>query len=533
MVIAWRTAIRDWWVVGVAYWAWIRTQNTKGEASLYKRIQRMRDVEKTLDHRDWSVQRCERLARGIRVLALRFLKEGRKAREEAISWVEEFGVRQPEIVECALQGLWRNGDKKKVESILTQARNEGQVNSRIKKWQKKISKRKNDRGAGKERESVEALRRLKCGDESGWLKLAEKAVRRVYDTRINGDYLSEIAGGLYRIYHGYCEKKSGGSVRALRQSESNTVPTFVFCGGFGWSGSGAVYDYLACRGRVLCPGNERELKFFDSPLYGLRGLSKAMGQSRQELRSAIFRFFWGGMLGLPVTQSAEERDRSERTKYSLLYLWKEENREVSEFLPQMARFVLAMEHEIAGDVEPERFEGVVGGAIGQFFRELYGQQRLLLNNAVHGQFVDVLRFFEKYKYFAVIRDVRDQYVAKRVEGLHRDERESFGEFVESTRRKVDRFAKHLKRIEYSGRVKVVGFEEFVTKKRVRESVLKDAGVSKKGWGRICEHLISRSRNNIGIWQEHYPAMGSAEQKEMAAGSQKPELAKLVPHDCVY
>lgn len=273
----------------------------------------------------------------------------------------------------------------------------------------------------------------------------------------------------------------------------NPSRSVFFCG-FGWSGSGALYDYFRQSDKAVEPFGRTEVLVFHGDWSVQRVLDLAE-KDPGHLQQALVAFVYHTVLGVGGRRSLEAT--LSRNK-SLIKAF-EGNRQLTQVLASASTELLLYG---TGAANPGRDAGVEDAIRGFFDRLMSAKVRAgevgLVNNVIHPQHVDLVRLVSNARLFAVFRDPRDQYVSRVFES--RDGRSvSSGRFITELRAKHAAYKAALELAQ--GKVEEVQFEEFVLSSAARATLADKIGLSvpRRGSGYHPED----SAGNVGV-HKSYP-----------------------------
>lgn len=289
-------------------------------------------------------------------------------------------------------------------------------------------------------------------------------------------------------------------------------PPLVLVCGFGWSGSGAVTDFLSDFEQVEMSLGRTEMHWFSS------GYGYDAGEVLDQLEVAPHRFHeWAlafllvhglGLESLAREGEGQDQSRMRRMRKlsdrAALWLFSEDDPrlvEYAEYLRELGQALCRVEPS-EGDNNLE-----VEAAFRHFFSGLVRMatppgKTCLLNNCIKGHQLDRLRLILPDHVIAVTRDPRDMYVSRGLESA----RGTFPpvEFVDALRERFRRFRRALRDPVIASRVTTVGFEDFVLDASTRERLADELGLTGTPRRRQTRFQPERSRQNIGIhhrWQD--------------------------------
>lgn len=353
---------------------------------------------------------------------------------------------------------------------------------------------------------LEAAVAAAAGDASAAARAAEDALRGSLASRADLEaviadcraMLTSIAALRDLTFRG--EKAS----TAPRETAPRGLPKIFVCG-YGWSGSGAVYDALLdCADlrelpsvktdRYINDDTEREMMF----LQGAGGLGKLWRKARDEGRLTkrdVLELFRCHIVGLGAIGHSEHKCAN--AGHQLLAMFG------TAYSGVFRRMIEALLH-LPAEPPLEDFRLILTDTTEALSAALTGardEQRIVFNNAIFGPEIDMLAIFRNARAAVVVRDPLDQYADRRAHDIkHWMTPERFVRFYRDGR---SAFARGLAKLEAEqvARVREVEFERFVRDARYREDVL--------AWlldGRIERYESrrfdpERSAANIGIHAE--------------------------------
>ncbi len=294
----------------------------------------------------------------------------------------------------------------------------------------------------------------------------------------------------------------GVSVNCLKKAPlaGRSVPDVFVCG-YGWSGSGAVYDELrqyADFGELPGPGpdaaihadSDSEPMIYQGP-YSLPVIWRHVKKRRSFCWIDWWHFFGIHVLGVWHTGHFEYKSALAGPRLM--------HKHPSAYVGALERLLVNLRLHLQG------LQSVPLVRIFQeFFLDLHertrdelGVSRLLLNNAVNAHHLDLFEAVGVGRAIVVHRDPRDQYADRIKEDPRygRSPRDFANEYVRR-RRKVERCIGEMEKRRYKDmRFREVSFERFVGSSAVRASVRKFAGLSTDAERtRVCFDSATSSRN---------------------------------------
>lgn len=349
-----------------------------------------------------------------------------------------------------------------------------------------------------ERLFMEASIAYALGDDRAY-ELAHEAVSRIQHEHAEVDQIVEecarAARALLGLRDGIQVADATGSPGRQHQAG---IPKLFLCG-FGWSGSGAVYD--AIRGdERLCefPGVRpdpiipddatSEMTFIQSP----SGLGRIWQEARRdgivsgESLWDLFRLHVAGgcYAGYPEYKSVNA------ARHQLAYFGVDYVSIFRDFFERLGDGFLDVD-ELRGLLE-KTTEALCVMLAGRT-----GGQYVLFNNAVFGRDPDILDIFSNIRAIAVERDPRDVYAdRKRNDPNHWRTPEQFLAFYQSGLRRYREYVDNGGR--HAHRMRLVSFERFVRDADYRDEVIRWALDGESSPSASEAFRPEQSQQNIGI-----------------------------------
>ena len=274
--------------------------------------------------------------------------------------------------------------------------------------------------------------------------------------------------------------------RAARaEGAPSNAATAFFCG-FGWSGSGALYDYFCRSPETVEPFGRAE-----SSLFGRAGAGGVLDESAERpenLRSPILRLIYHTVFGIGGGPSVEPGRARSRTILRFYEGDERLRRTVTRACIQLYRDAVLT----AKRSNPDRIENAIRAFLDTLvYAHVRPGQVGVFSNAIHASRVDLTRLISNSSAFVVLRDPRDQYVARVYESPRTV---SCDWFIKDLKSKYDKYKAAAKQL--NDDVHEVQFEEFVTSSEERASIARALGVSLPVGGN--GYRPEDSVKNIGI-----------------------------------
>lgn len=290
----------------------------------------------------------------------------------------------------------------------------------------------------------------------------------------------------YRDPGGREHRKDIESLRGLK-AESSVRKVFV--SGFGWSGSGAVFDYFREFSNVK--SISWEFKFAESR-YGLNALKKSINDKNVVPRVKLADFFQKAMLGAMITKdwgdiaSVWSARRMVYSDHAVEYA--QSVHDLCEAFVELSK-TKSLNEETFCQITKVFFDRLLL-ALGNFPGSVY-----LLDNWVHAGGLAATKFFSNAHFFVVTRDPRTQYVANFNENakFHKD----VDKFIETYQTSLEQCLTVLKESNaVSSCVTMVKFEDFVLSEECRAKLAEKIGVEIGVHDKEKYFKASESKKNI-------------------------------------
>ena len=279
--------------------------------------------------------------------------------------------------------------------------------------------------------------------------------------------------------------------------------------GFGWSGSGAVADFLQGRTGVAFPFGGTELCCFEGFGKCALGADAVMeaaeqGDLAQLHRRAAVLILSGFLVAIPASDkaTAAEMDRWRR-KTGLMHVLNHQT-DLGGLAACCLGFLAAMDR-IDPDAPAAQMQVATEAALQRLFTGFLalvaGEGRILvLNNCIHGYNIGLLRLLPGALGVVVHRDPRDAFVARHYENT-RITRASAPAFVKRLKKHYDRYHRHRGQEDIAGRVIDMEFEDFLHDAALRAGLLARLGLDPAEGGTGALRL-EVSRGNIGLHADY-------------------------------
>jgi len=272
----------------------------------------------------------------------------------------------------------------------------------------------------------------------------------------------------------------------------------ILCCGFGWSGSGAVADYLRRADGIRYPFGDTEVSMFEGnggAAYGAIHILNALPLEAEALRLFVSQFMMMTVLGLGFPRGKRVDAMRWRQKSLAKHF---QGR--TEALPAITRTLLsALDRADAGQgIESAKVVEAFRAMVAQVIRALAPEgETVLLNNCVHAYSLQLVPLFTDPVAFAVFRDPRDQYAARVIENPRRVI--SLERFIERYDEDLASFSSAMANPAVAANVRRLRFEEFVLSAKYRAEVVAMAGLPPRDLEGIKSNFDpAQSIHNVGL-----------------------------------
>lgn len=288
--------------------------------------------------------------------------------------------------------------------------------------------------------------------------------------------------------------KKNSVPKALPSAEPFRHPRLIAIGGFGWSGSGAVADYLKGSSAVRLATGDTELNLFEGQCAGvlnaLELIREAPHLDRDDWRRSVVGLMLWAVLAVAFPR-AKAADVQRWHNKSLLRAAGGNPRRLVEPI----RSLLA-----ACACEPRDPDDIGRAIATMFFRTIRRQGdeqgTMVLNNSIHGKSMELLRIFDNAMGIAVLRDPRDQYVARVMENSRITIK--CDRFIANLKDDLLKYRRALQHEKVSKSVREIRFETFVLDAEARAQLARDCGLDPNEIERCGTFNPEKSARNIGI-----------------------------------
>lgn len=299
--------------------------------------------------------------------------------------------------------------------------------------------------------------------------------------------------------------------KQVPQKATNTG-NFVFFCGFGWSGSGALFDYYTQSDIAALPFARSEIPAFERPSqWSAQRVLNHIPKDRAAARRALVSFIFQSVLGIGGSMSLET-DQSMRRSI-INYLDGDSNSTGAVAIASISLFHEALDAANVGRMAD------VECAFRRFFDHLLEVNTPngkigMMTNCIHAYRVGLVRLVSAAKAVVVFRDPRDQYVSQVYERGETDQ-VACDRFIRNFKAHRARYERELKLLPDCNVVIPVQFEAFVLSSDVRDDVAKKLGVPIESI-KESKYQPSDSIKNVGIHRS-FPRVGEIRKIERELG----------------
>lgn len=294
----------------------------------------------------------------------------------------------------------------------------------------------------------------------------------------------------------------GGGERQSQESLPRFSRTKVaIVSGMGWSGSGAVYDYLREYDGVVAIKGETPY------IEGSRSLSKIYSSlnDSEQLKEDVFDFFFYALLGHCIFRNSDD---FKLFKFARSKLMSESCDHYLNAVREWCLLASAM-YSAAGTEREKLFSMLSDYTVSKFTigREIPAGKVALLDNVVHIENAGkCINFLNNVSIFCTFRDPRSNYVALVREAIHFSS--SAPSYVKNRKKSIARSrqsadAAKLIAEKGSGKVvEIVNFEEFVLSEAYRKKLAENLGLAASEQEKYKYFKPWESMRNVVLHQEH-------------------------------
>lgn len=341
-------------------------------------------------------------------------------------------------------------------------------------------------------EARSAWSRFDAGDRAGTRSVFGDVLRDILHGGGFDDWLQafDLATGHSGVEHLSDDRQTCDSIVREPVGGSITDEQVYAVSGMGWSGSGAVFDYL--RGFAGVESVVGESRLLEGR-YGVPSLMKEFGADdgpESDFGAALVNFFRYTLVGFAPCHDYEE---FRHVRNSRRYVEGPGGAEYAAACVDYLRDVCAATPEERRHQVLRSLPGFMSAAVRS--RLVDRECVPILDNVLHVANLPLAVQLPAWTLFATVRDPRDQYV----DNMRNNP--SFGRNVKAFVRRYRLGRRTLDELQVSGckNVRVVQFESFVRDGELRNVMADELGLSKSR--RRPPFDPSASMKNIGLWTD--------------------------------
>lgn len=274
-------------------------------------------------------------------------------------------------------------------------------------------------------------------------------------------------------------------------------PVAIFAAGFGWSGSGAAFDFLR-QHQDAEPFSSEEIGIFASGEGDVVKCLDKLERRPEQFREVFCATVCHGILGLSARGDRGVAFVRKAKARALLSVFVGEEDKTNKLLRAAQRLVRKVLRIDLGDTDRVT---AFSKAFAEFFQLVLkmkqGSRRyLIFSNAISGPYIEAMRLMpEDARAVAVVRDVRDAYADRFIAGKHWNAET----FIRSYRKKRERYEKALAHPDVGRKVVQVRFEDLILDPTCRQELLAQLGMDQAHWADDGRHFDpGKSMRNIYI-----------------------------------
>ena len=284
---------------------------------------------------------------------------------------------------------------------------------------------------------------------------------------------------------------------ALKLREPDRKLITVLLGGMSWSGSSAVFDYLReFEETIIFPDEFQHFRKEGSIISIAKDLN-----NRDALRQSLLSFYFRNVIG----QSASaDKWENKAMKFARWMLLSASQRDV---LAAFAVFIgKVIDTSVAGRLSPDSFQSYSQSYFRDLTRALaYGKRGriFLCDNIIKINEIKKLNFLAPDFYFSVVRDPRDNFVARiRDDKSFNGNVESFITAYRKTREGMKSTCEELE-VQLGQKVvtETIQFEDFVMQEATREQTAKKLSLCLDTHQQRSSFFPEQSAKNIGLFAD--------------------------------
>ncbi len=274
----------------------------------------------------------------------------------------------------------------------------------------------------------------------------------------------------------------------------------VLVSGMGWSGSGALYDYLEEFRSVSSIKNEFK------HIRGLNILLNELKKANNNFMDELFKVFWFMFFGFITPKS----------KYDLFLTYNAKKFSLGVYPKQYALAVNYFVKEIINLDSVDQLSQVnfqvaaskfVDLLVKPFINKQCESNLVLFNNTIKISEITMVSLISRYNIFCTFRDPRSNYVAlvEEKKGRRGSYFQSVTEFTENYRRTRKKYTENLKALteEQLTHVHTVQFEDFVLSEKYRLNLARKVGLDVNDQDKFAFFKPWESEKNVYNYKDFH------------------------------
>ena len=279
---------------------------------------------------------------------------------------------------------------------------------------------------------------------------------------------------------------------------SSDGPVAIFVAGFGWSGSGAAFDFLRQHQDAETFSKE-ELTILASREGDVVKCLDVLQREPKQFQNTFCATILHGILGLSTRSNQGEKIIKKARARSLISVFIDDKEKIQSLLLATQKLVRTA---LQIDTEDVDRHTLFSAAFAEFFRIVLklkqgGTRYLLFNNAITGRYIEAIRLMpENSIAIAVVRDVRDIYCDRFFAGRCAEAQK----FVNAYRSKRRLYEEALAHPDVGPKVIEIWFENLILDPDFRQDLLVHLGMNPARSDDGSKSFDpEKSRKNIGMY----------------------------------
>ncbi|MEQ9566453.1 MAG: hypothetical protein RLN85_11695, partial [Pseudomonadales bacterium] len=272
----------------------------------------------------------------------------------------------------------------------------------------------------------------------------------------------------------------------------------VIVSGMGWSGSGAVYDYLSEFHKVVPIKGETPYIEAERTLKSIYGNL----DDSQKLNRSLLEFFFYAVLGYAKFRSKDDCKLFQ-------YARRKAENNIEEFSDVLLEFSLFAAHLICADDDDGRinaFKKLSTFVVNELSirRKIRKDEVALLDNAVHIYNIRCLEFLDDTTIICTFRDPRSNWVARVREAPFADSANQFSKKAEAIKQYISQVDAYSQKYPFPNKksVKRIAFEDFVLSEEFRDEIATQIGLNLSERDKYSCFKAWESAPNVFLHQEY-------------------------------